>query len=79
MKSTLVRVGLVIAFVVATMGGISTAPASAQQGACRKACNEAFRRARHDCRSVTPRPERRRCEERARRAHRECIRGCRPA
>ncbi len=77
MKSTLLRVGLVIAFVAATLTGISTA--SAQQNACRKACNETFRKARQDCRSATPGPDRRKCEVKATKAHRECIKACRPA
>ena len=79
MKSTLVRIGLAIVFVVGALSAVATAPASAQQGACRKACQEAFRKARQECRSVTPGPDRRRCELKATRAHRECIKACRPS
>ena len=77
MKSPLMRIGLVIVFAVATLGGLSTAAAG--QSACVKGCNETFRKAMHDCRSVTPRAKRRRCEEDARKAHRQCLKGCRPA
>jgi hypothetical protein len=77
MKSPLMRISLVIVFALATLGGVSTA--SAGQSTCVRGCNEAFRKALHDCRGVTPRAERRRCEEKARKAHRQCLRGCRPA
>ena len=78
MKSTLMRVGLAIVFVVGTLSGVSTAPASAQQGACRKTCQENFHKMRQACRSKAKGPERRQCEERAAKAHRECVKGCRP-
>jgi hypothetical protein len=79
MKSTLLRVSLAIVFVVGMLSGVSMTTASAQQGACRKACQEAFRKARQDCKSATTRPDRRRCEAKAVKAHRECVKACRPA
>lgn len=80
MKSSLVRIALGIVFAIAMVGGLSTVPASAgQSSTCQKACNETFRKAMHDCRSVTPRAQRRKCEEAAVKAHRQCLKGCRPA
>jgi hypothetical protein len=75
MKSPLMRIVLVIVFAVATLG-VSTASA---QSTCKKGCNEAFRKAMHDCRGVTPRAKRRKCEVDAQKAHRQCLRGCRAA
>ena len=75
MRSPLMRIGLVIVFALGTLG-ISTASA-AGQSACRKACNETFRKAMHDCRGVTPRAKRRKCEVDAQKAHRQCLKACR--
>ncbi|GEM_PF-6280294 len=76
MKSPLMRIVLVVVFAVATLGGVSTASA---QSTCKKGCNDVFRKAMHECRAVTPRAERRKCEVRAQKAHRQCLRGCRAA
>jgi len=53
------RIVLVVVFAVATLGGVSTASA---QSTCKKGCNDVFRKAMHECRAVTPRAERRKCE-----------------
>ncbi len=75
MRPSLMRVSLMIVLAMGTLGGLSASAFA--QSACKKACNETFRKAVHDCRSVTPRAKRQRCEIDARKAHRECLKACR--
>ena len=74
--SLFLRLGLALLFCLGTFANVSPASAAAKGNRCKDRCNDAYHRRMEDCRGLR-RYEKHRCEDRAKREHKECRRRCR--
>ena len=74
--SLFLRLGLALVFCLGTFATVSPASGAAKGNRCKDRCNDAYHRRMEDCRGLR-RYEKRRCEDRAKRARDECRQRCR--
>ena len=76
MKSKIkARVVLMAVMTVLVFGSAAATASAPQHGRCNQACNETFNARKAACRTLS-KPDRRACEERAKEAHKACLRSC---
>jgi hypothetical protein len=70
------RLGLALLFCLSTLPAVTSASGAVPGNRCKDLCNDSYQRRKDACRGLR-KYEKRRCEDRAKRARDECRRRCR--